>query len=156
MLLLPPCFIEFLFLANLHLNRMIASCAIGNGALLLACLYLACPICGSCHNGILAREDWLPLPCPQNPGILGKGRVQFRDVPGYAAINTYLYFLYAAISCKGKTTDFNVLAEWDMTAWSINASDSVQRSVIPALVSVQTTNKMISQFDTCQPFRILF
>src|SRR5215471_5566679 len=99
------------FLANLYVNRMIASCAIGNGALLLACLYLACPICGSCHNGILAREDWLPLPCPQNPGILGKGRVQFRDVPGYAAINTYLYFLYAAISCKGKTTDFNVLTE---------------------------------------------
>jgi len=62
-------------LANLYVNRMIASCAIGNGALLLACLYLACPIGGSRYDGIRAREDWLPLPCPHHPRILGKWRV---------------------------------------------------------------------------------
>ncbi len=41
-------------LANLYLNLMIASCSIGNSALLLACLYLTCTIGGANDDGILA------------------------------------------------------------------------------------------------------
>src|SRR6266568_2427370 len=109
---------------------------VGNSALLLACLYLTCSIGRSCNNGIIAREVRLPLPGPQNPGILREWRAQFRGIPGYTAINTYLYFLNSTITSKGYTTDFNAVIEWNMTGRTVNARDSVQGTIIPALVSI--------------------
>src|SRR5215471_17037081 len=43
-----------------------------------------------------------------------------------------------------------------MTGGTVNAGDRVQGSVIPALVSIQTTNEMVGQLDACQPLGILF
>ncbi len=57
-------------LPNLHLNGMVAGCAIGNSTLLLARLNLPGSISGSRSDSILSPLERLPLPCPENPGIL--------------------------------------------------------------------------------------
>src|SRR5260370_35630859 len=77
-------------------------------------------------------------------------------MPGHTIIDTHLYFLNATIPCKGDATDLNRMAKGKVTIWAVDAIHRVQGAIIPTLIRIESWDKMIGEFDTCQPLRVLF
>src|SRR5205085_556684 len=77
-------------------------------------------------------------------------------IPGGAAIYADLHLLYTAIAREGDSTNFNRTIERNLTAWAVNARDGMQGAIVPALIRVETTDKMICQFDAREPLGIFF
>src|SRR5258708_2574991 len=122
----PKCrFSSMLHLDQIHRNRRIASCPIGNGALFLAGLRLAGAIGGAGEQRVVSTGSWLPLVGPEHPAILGERRSKLRVVPGCAVIGADLDPLDAAIASEGDAADFDRGLESYTTMRAINARHRV-------------------------------
>src|SRR5258708_36019465 len=82
-------FSSMLHLDQIHRNRRIASCPIGNGALFLAGLRLAGAIGGAGEQRVVSTGSWLPLVGPEHTAILGKRRSTCSVPPDLIVVRAY-------------------------------------------------------------------
>src|SRR5216684_3265325 len=143
-------------LPHLNHNRMVPCCAIGHRSLFVARLDFSCTVSGTRNKRVLSGQQRGPFPGPEYPGVLRESRVKRCLVPGHTIIDTHLYFLNATIPCKGDATDLNRMAKGKVTTWAVDAIHRVERAIVPALVRIEASYKMIGEFDPCQPLGVLF
>src|SRR5947207_12611644 len=76
-------------------------------------------------------------------------------MPGVATIGADLNPLNTAITREGNTTNLDVFSDDNMPSWPIYATDSMEWTIVPALIRVEAPDKVIGQLNTRQPFGIL-
>src|SRR6266567_2746014 len=76
-------------------------------------------------------------------------------MPRAASIGTDLDTLNTTITREGNTTNLDVFSKGYVSLWPIYTTDSMEWTVVPALIRVQASDKVVGQLNTRQPLGIL-